>query len=1211
MEVPKHPTGFPTFLFLQSLLLLAVLPLVGTATAGCLGQTNGYNYLCGETITQSCTMNEDLTTSLPTCFTVGANNITLTGGGHRITTSYVPPPGDFGGSGILLSGGREKVTITGFTVKDFYFGIKLSTSSSSTVTNNTVTGADFGIALYDSTANTVSDNMVTASNYALYLNSSAHGNTFSGNQVTGCSTGIRGFDSNNNRIEGNQVSDSTFYGIGFSNSQNTIITGNTATGNGWDGIYLYRAPGSVIEHNQSLDNDYFGIDVNDCSDNIIRYNLVSGNGDAGIHLAADSSDNRLIGNTSCDNIGVDVHDIHDEGDSNIGSANTCATVAGFTDSGDGVSGCTYSCGCGCDTGKTVFQCGETITSSCTMNCDLISFGNCFTINRTDDLVIEGNQFKITGNGTGRGISAAGTTGVAIKNFNLANFATGISLTRSLSPTLKPSTGNQLLGNRLKENTVAGISLSGSTANTIRGNFLEDGATGMTLPSGAGSNSLENNTAARNSGDGIIIGSSNNTLTNNVSCASTGLDINNNGTGNSGTNSTCDDTGGTYSDTGTTGCTNECLLCTDGTFFNQCSLQQPKYCLRGQLIDDCEQCGCASGTCNVVTGICEETPPPSGVCLGATKSFACGDQVTESCTLTDHMIAEGDCFIVTADNVTIDGAGFSITGNKTSRAVTTDNHDRLQIKDLTVTNFHTGIRLSYAGDGVIENCTIVNNEGPGISLTNYTTGTTVRNNTISHNDQRGIFMNYFSSGNTISNNMITDNKRGVYIIDDNTGNTLSGNTITNNQFYGLYIGHRSNNNTVSGNLISANTEVGLNIYRANNNTFSNNYIRFNPEEGVVVYDTSTGNTFNNNFITDNGGDGVYFGDATTNNQLLNNSICYNGNSTTVFDIDDDGTNTGSGNMCISTQDYDDTDDPGGGCARVCADCGCDTDTVIYYCGDTVTQSCELSCDLSSRDTCLTIGADGITIDGGEKGYGIYGSRQFDSYGIKALQKNNLTLKNLKISGYYSGIYFEQVSGSRITGSTMQSNDFGAFLAVATGNEVTDNSFNGNTTEGLRLTRSNTNTVKNNSFHDNGVGIQLLFNPDNNTISNNDIRRSIGNGIYLDYDANGNNLLANTVYGNGVDIYQDGTNQGTDNRCDIVHNWNDTGKTGCTFAAVAAGDVNADEEVDLEDIVLSLQAISDMNPAGLRAPRGDADGDRAIGLAEALHSLKAVADDSIGK
>lgn len=1210
MATIKHPTGFPTFLYLQ-LLLLAVLWPTGSAMAGCIGQTNSYNYLCGETITQSCTMNEDLTTTESTCFTVGADNIALTGGGHSITTTYVPPPGEFGGSGILVSGGLQNISVSGFFVRDFYFGIKLSSSSAGTVADNTVTGADFGISLYSSTGNTISNNTVTASNYALYLNSSAHDNTFTGNQVNSCDTGIRGFDSNNTRIEGNQVTDSTFYGIAFSNAQDTVITNNTTSGNGWDGIYLYRAPGSIIEHNQSLDNDYFGIDVNDCSDNIIRYNLVSGNGDAGIHLAADAADNRLVGNKSCDNTGEDVYDIHDESDGNSGSSNTCGTVSGFGDSGDGVTGCTYSCGCGCDTGKTVFQCGDTITSSCTMSCDLISFGDCFTISRTDDLVIEGNQFTITGNGTGKGVSASGTTGVQIKNFNLANFATGISLSRSLFPTpSKPSTSNQVLGNHLTGYTVAGISLSSSTANTIRGNSLEDGATGMTLPSGAGSNSLENNIAARNSGDGLAIGSSNNTLTDNVSCASTGLDINNSGTGNSGTNSTCDDTGGTYSDTGTTGCTNECLLCADGTFFNQCSLQQPKYCLRGQLIDDCEQCGCASGTCNVVTGICEETPPPSGVCVGATKSFSCGDQVTESCTLTDHMIAEGDCFVVTANNVTIDGAGFSITGDKTGRAVTTDVHDRLQVKNLTVTNFHTGIRLSYAGDSIIENCTIVNNEGPGISLTNYTTGTTVKDNTISRNDQRGIFMNYFSSGNTISNNLITDNKRGVYIIDDNTGNTLSGNTITNNQFYGLYIGHRSNNNTVTDNLISANTEVGLNIYRADNNTFQGNYIRFNPEEGVVVYDTSTGNTFSNNFITDNSGDGIYFGEATVNNQLLNNSICANGNSTTVFDIDDDGDNTGNGNMCITTQDYDDTDASGGGCARVCADCGCDTGTVIYYCGDTVEQSCTLSCDLSSRDTCLTIGADGIAIDG--NGHGIYGSRQFDSYGIKALQKSNLTLTDLKISGYYSGVFLEQVSGSRLENSTIENNDFGAYLGVSTNNEVEGNSFKNNATEGLRLTRSSANTVNNNSFHDNGVGIQLLINPDNNILSNNDIRRSIGNGIYLDYDANGNTLLANTVCCSGVDIYQDGSsNSGSNNHCDIVHNWNDTGMTGCTDAAVASGDVNADEQVDLEDTILSLQAISAMNPAGLRAPRGDADGDQAVGLAEALHSLKSVADEGPGE
>jgi hypothetical protein len=57
-----------------------------------------------------------------------------------------------------------------------------------------------------------------------------------------------------------------------------------------------------------------------------------------------------------------------------------------------------------------------------------------------------------------------------------------------------------------------------------------------------------------------------------------------------------------------------------------------------------------------------TPPTTCGCFGATHNFTCGDTITESCTLTCNLKSNGTCFTIGADNITIDGAGHSITGN---------------------------------------------------------------------------------------------------------------------------------------------------------------------------------------------------------------------------------------------------------------------------------------------------------------------------------------------------------------------------------------------------------------------------------------------------------------------------------------------------------------------------------------------------------------------
>lgn len=1117
------------------------------AVAGCVGATQ--NFVCGDTITESCTMNEDLTTAEYSCFTIGANNIVVDGAGHSISGPYVMD-GPIDGKAFRLEA-HNTVTIQNFTISGFYYGISLYNGASCTVGENVVSGAYFGIRLEKGSGNTILGNSVSGAVTGLKLTGSTQNtiklNEFYDNQypiylVYYSLPPNQKMGSDDNMLDGNWVGNNDYYGIYVSGSKRNTFINNVVTANGYDGMFIYESPGTVIQYNRIYNNTYYGIDIVDTSDCVVKYNQITGNPDSGIHFATDSPNNVLLGNKLCDNgNGTSSFDVYDLAD-NRGSSNACGTTSGYND--DNASrGCAFACGSGCVSATITYECGSNITESCTLNGDLLSYGRCFNV-YADNITVDGGGFTVRGNGTDTAVAAIGTTGTTIRNFGIDNFATGISLSKRTVTPVKPSTQNRVLNNRVENTSAQAIYLSNSTANSIESNILKESANGINLQGTSTGNSLSSNTVARSTTNGITFAAAatGNTLAGNIFCASGARDVNNlGGITNTGTGTTCTTTGGTYNDSGKTGCTYTCGICSDGTFFGECSNNKPKYCMEGVLIDDCVRCGCDTNNCNASTGACEDIPPPNGKCVGATKQFACGDSVTESCTLNGHMASQGDCLTVTVNNVTIDGAGYSITGDKTGIGVGTQFHDNLTVRNLSLKNFFRGISLNNSKGSLVENCTITDNEGPGVWVKGHTQNSTVRNNTFHQNDGTAIRVDE-STNNIIEGNTITGNTRGIYLRADSTGNTVRNNTVNDNLFNGIVV-VESDGNTFSGNTLARNTVEGLSFYESNSNTIQSNNIRHHAEKAIFLRG-STGNTFSTNFVADNANDGIWFFQASSNNYLSGNIFCNNGGGTYYFDIDSEGgSNTGSNNMCGSVNNYDDSQ-AGTGCARECNTTGCDTGEKIYTCGETIMQSCTMYSHLTSQGTCFTVGANNITING--NGFSISGGNTHDTYGVYGIGRSNVTVRNLEVHDFYGGLRFENATGCVIDSNNFHNNKNGIQLAYSSNNQLTKNTVNSNEFSGIYLSHNSMNNlVKENTAERNAFGIRLLFNSDGNDLLNNEIRNNTENGIYLDFDTNLNDLIANIVCDNAIDICQDGNNTGDNNWCQTRYNWNDAGTTGCSF------------------------------------------------------------------
>ena len=195
------------------------------------------------------------------------------------------------GSGAVIRAGNrdacvnidaDGVSISGFLVRDGFYGIKLNYVKGCIVSNNTVIYcAQPGIALLFSDGNTIT------------------GNNASFNGIVG---------------EG-------WYGIYLSNSNDNLITNNVAYGNGAYGINLFPSCFNNTIRGNVLQGNMYGLYMfTDCAKNLIEKNDLSRNTNSGLDLRINCTGNFIINNTMENNVVAGLTFMEDSGQ-NIISGN--------------------------------------------------------------------------------------------------------------------------------------------------------------------------------------------------------------------------------------------------------------------------------------------------------------------------------------------------------------------------------------------------------------------------------------------------------------------------------------------------------------------------------------------------------------------------------------------------------------------------------------------------------------------------------------------------------------------------------------------------------------------------------------------------------------------------------------------------------------------------------------------------------------------------
>ena len=370
-----------------------------------------------------------------------------------------------------------------------------------------------------------------------------------------------------------------------------------------------------------------------------------------------------------------------------------------------------------------------INEGTTLITDLTSAGDCFIVNESN-IVIDGNDAIITGDGTGIGINITNQTNVTIKNLIITNFSVGGYM----------------------EN---------ATLNNLTGIYINNGTDGLYLYQGADSNYITNNYIQNNSANGTkIINSNNNSIYNNY--------FSNN------TNNAFDDSSNNWNISEMCGATN--ILggnCTGGNFWED------------YIYSDANFDGFGDVEYNISGGNSKDYLPLIDIPI-----ISCGVINSNVTIPPGQIITAGvgeDCFTLNASNIVIEGNGATLLGNTNSNTgITGTNVSNITINNLTIIDFFNGINL----EGVNYNQLSYNNKITN-NIINYTylglrilynDNMNISGNTLYNDGYYGagetIDIHLMDSANNRFSNNNLSNKLDIYYNSDNNTfvNDMIGNSV---------------------------------------------------------------------------------------------------------------------------------------------------------------------------------------------------------------------------------------------------------------------------------------------------------------------------------------------------------------------------------------------------------------------------------------------------
>jgi len=983
----------------------------------CVGAVNAF--VCGDTVTESCTMDSNLT-SAGTCFSTGANDIAIDCSGYSLT-------GDTTGYGVENNGNTNvtlaNCVITNYSTGAYWYG----GAADGTIIDNNITGNGANIYIEDS------DNCLAARN-----NASANNN---GDAITVD-------NSDNVNITDSNVDNADEYGIAVEYSDYVLISGNNATNaQNYDGVRLMYSDYSTVSGNNLSGAASSGVNVFVSEFATVDSNYIEGSGSSGI-LFQGTSPNGFVNNnivTGGSSGGISIYDsentsaannsVTGNGNDGVYLSNSGSSNVTGTNSTSNPRGIVLYLSPNCVLGSNNASDSTSTHGIAIYSSDNVTVSNSFAdsnadagiyIDTSSNAIVTGNNVSNGNNGmiiyyspnasiSGGVLDSNLNDGVHMEYSGDANISNVVSSNNYNGFDLSYCNNTNLTGNNATGNDYGLIAYESSGLMLFNNNVSLSDDIGIYVDSGCDSATLTENVADSNGGYGIYVWNS----------ASPVL------TGNNATNSG-----------------------DNGIYLSSCDSPE----LYTNFADSGSNSGMYLASCDnaLLDGNNASNNGYDGIHIEDSDNATVMDSLSIYNTNNGITVDPSDnAWLINNDveynydGIYVDSSQFSQLHNNTARY-----------------NNMRGIYLYYSGNATLLNNTASNNnvalaDMAGIEIyqsgqSSVTAGTT---NTNGH----GLYISYSPDCNLTENTALSNTLNGIEVsysdnalLYNNTAglNTLAGFNVTQSDNAQLF------ENTAGG--VAAGNNDGFYLEYSDDPVLENNTVDWNNNYGIYATYCAAPVLTTNTLDSNSGGVNMdYSANAVLTDNVVSNSI---GSGIYAY---------ASGSASLAGNNVSDAGAGGielwdSGSSNLTGNNITNAGSSFAWFG--IYLSGSTACNLVANYVDGTTGQ-GVHLDGCDNS--VLDSNTVStstSYGIMSEYSDSVAFtNNLVDSNADSGLLVSVSQLCSLTNNTALSNTYGFDIEDSNLTTLTGNNASGNTNSGIYLFQSDDATLTNNYADSNSEGI----------------------------------------------------------------------------------------------------------------------------------------------
>jgi len=284
-------------------------------------------------------------------------------------------------------------------------------------------------------------------------------------------------------------------------------------------------------------------------------------------------------------------------------------------------------------------------------------------------------------------------------------------------------------------------------------------------------------------------------------------------------------------------------------------------------------------------------------------------ITADFNLTQNSSVNGTAIIIGANNIVLDCAGFTLTGNGSGLGVNATARNNITIRNCIIANFSQDILLNLTNNSFVTNNSLFNASLENIEFLNSNNNLANALNGFSNSTSRPFFNISGGNNNTLTNMNYNATTQGLAMNSGTQNNTVANSTLRvpsggivialfedNNTFFnvtaisaagsgsGMNIQGGSNNRVSFSNISSAFIGMAISI-NGDNNTIENSFVS-GTSGGLQLTGLSPGfsvlnNLINNSNIQSASGNALQFGFNSSSNRVINSNMTSSSSSGVVF------------------------------------------------------------------------------------------------------------------------------------------------------------------------------------------------------------------------------------------------------------------------------------------------------------------------------------------